>query len=182
MNKSDKRQKPTSKTAAKRNLLPVAAVAVVLICAIGVFIAKGTVAESESGAVGAEAITAENALVIPVSSVTEQAAFYPVEVDGTEMEVFAIRASDGTIRTAFNTCQSCYTSGKGFYSMQDEVLVCNNCGFHFSPDQVEVSSGGCNPWPIFEENKTVTEDSISISYEFLSQSRDIFASWKTAVR
>ena len=169
MNKSDKRQKPTSETTAKRNLLPVAAAAVVLLSAIGVFIAKGAVAESGRGAGGAEAITAGNALVIPVSSVTEQAAFYPVEVDGTEMEVFAIRASDGTIRTAFNTCQSCYTSGKGYYSMQDEVLVCNNCGFHFSPDQVEVSSGGCNPWPIFEGNKTVTEDSISISYEFLSQ-------------
>ena len=177
MDNSKKRQ-----TTAKRNLLPVAAAAVVLLCAIGVFIANRSVTEPGSGAGGAEAITAGNALVIPVSSVTEQAAFYPVEVDGTEMEVFAIRASDGTIRTAFNTCQSCYTSGKGYYSMQDEDLVCNNCGFHFSPDQVEVSSGGCNPWPIFEENKTVTEDSISISYEFLSQSRDIFANWKTAVR
>ena len=182
MDKSEKRQKQASKTTAKRNLLPVVAAAVVLICAIGVFIANRSVAESGSGAGGAETITAGNALVIPVSSVTEQAAFYPVEVDGTEMEVFAIRASDGTIRTAFNTCQSCYTSGKGYYSMQDEDLVCNNCGFHFSPDQVEVSSGGCNPWPIFEENKTVTADIISISYEFLSQSRDIFTNWKTAVR
>ena len=43
-------------------------------------------------------------------------------------------------------------------------------------------SGGCNPWPIFSENKTVTEEQISISYDFLSASKEIFANWKTAVK
>ena len=106
----------------------------------------------------------------------------PVTIDGENMEVLAVRASDGTIRTAFNTCQSCYTSGAGFYRFEEGELICNNCGFHFSPDQVQVASGGCNPWPIFEEDKTVTADSISISYDFLSESKGIFANWKTAVR
>jgi hypothetical protein len=45
-------------------------------------------------------------------------------------------------------------------------------------DQVEVEGGGCNPWPIFDENKTVTEDSITISYDFLKDSKGIFAHWK----
>lgn len=120
-------------------------------------------------------------LVIPVSEITGEVSFYPFSVDGEDMEVLAVRASDGTIRTAFNTCQSCYTSGAGFYRFEDGELVCNNCGFRFSPDQVEVSSGGCNPWPIFEENKVVTKDSISIPYDFLSESKEIFANWKTKV-
>lgn len=135
-------------------------------------------ARSDSGTV---IIGKGDSLVIPVSDITEKATFYPIEVDGTSMEVLAIKASDGTIRTAFNTCQSCYTSGAGFYTMEEGDLVCNNCGFHFSPDQVEVSAGGCNPWPIYPEDKTVTDDTITISYDFLAESKDIFANWKTAM-
>ena len=52
-------------------------------------------------------------LTIPVDELTENAVFYPVNVDGTEMEVIAVKTSDGTIRTAFNTCQICYDSGNG---------------------------------------------------------------------
>ena len=122
-----------------------------------------------------------DSLVIPISEITDEASFYPITVDGESMEVLAVRAADGTIRTAFNTCQSCYTSGAGFYRFENGELVCNNCGFHFSPDQVEVASGGCNPWPIFSENKTVADDQITISYDFLSASKEIFANWKTAV-
>lgn len=43
-------------------------------------------------------------LVIPVSDLSEKASFYPVEVDGTEMEVIAGKDSQGEICTAFNTC------------------------------------------------------------------------------
>ena len=45
-------------------------------------------------------------------------------------------------------------------------------------DQVGEVSGGCNPWPILEDDRTVTEDKIQISYEFLQKSSDIFANWK----
>ena len=40
-------------------------------------------------------------------------------------------------------------------------------------DQVGESSGGCNPWPILEE-----DSEIKISYEFLKESSDIFENWK----
>ena len=57
-------------------------------------------------------------LTIPVDELTENAAFYSVNVDGTEMEVMAVKTSDGTIRTAFNTCQICYDSGNGYYKQE----------------------------------------------------------------
>lgn len=117
--------------------------------------------------------------VIPISEVSETATFYPVEVDGVSMELLAIKASDGTIRTAFNTCQSCHNSGKGFYVAEGTDLVCQNCGFHFNGDQVEVTAGGCNPYPIFEENKVITDTEIKIPYAFLSESKDLFSNWKT---
>lgn len=119
-------------------------------------------------------------LVIPVSEISEKASFYPVTADGTKMEVLAVKAPDGTIRTAFNTCQICYGSGKGYYKQDGNVLVCQNCGNRFSMDLVEVEAGGCNPWPIFNEDKTVTNESITIPSNFLKESEQIFANWKTS--
>ncbi len=125
-----------------------------------------TVAEGES-------------LVIPISEISSKATFYPIEVDGTRMEVIAIKDENGKIRTAFNTCQVCYSSGRGYYVQKGNQLVCQNCGNRFTVNQVEVQSGGCNPSPIFEEDKTVTEDTIEIGYDFLQKSEKIFANWKT---
>ena len=117
-------------------------------------------------------------LIIPVKEVSEKASFYPVEVDGTQMEVIAVKDSEETIRTAFNTCQICYDSGKGYYKQEGDKLVCQNCGNSFTMEQVGESAGGCNPWPILEEDKTETDSEIKISYEFLKESSDIFANWK----
>lgn len=117
-------------------------------------------------------------LVIPISDLSEKATFYPVEVDGTEMEVIAGKDSQGKIRTAFNTCQVCYDSGNGYYRQLGEELVCQNCGNSFTMDVVGETAGGCNPVPILEENRTVTDSEIQISYEFLKESSDIFANWR----
>ena len=80
-----------------------------------------------------------DSLTIPLASVTRTASFYPVKVDGTEMEVLAIRTEGGEIRTAFNTCQTCYDSDKGYYAAEGEELVCQNCGFRFTEDRVGVA-------------------------------------------
>jgi uncharacterized membrane protein len=121
---------------------------------------------------------ADRDLVIPIAEITENAVFYPVDIQGTRLEVIAVKAPDGTIRTAFNTCQVCYGSGRGFYKQQGTVLVCQNCGNRFRMSQVEVRSGGCNPVPIFAANKTVNSTTITISKDFLIQAKTIFARWK----
>lgn len=139
-----------------------------------------TASDANGGGDEVQVIEAGESLVIPISEVSSTAQFYPVEVDGTRMEVLAVEDSEGNIRTAFNTCQICYASGRGYYVQDGDVLVCQNCGNGFTVDQVEIQSGGCNPWPIFAENKTVTEDSIEISYDFLKKSKEIFANWKTS--
>jgi len=117
-------------------------------------------------------------LVIPLSGVSAKATFYPVVVNGMQMEVLAVEAPDGTVRTAFNTCQVCYDSGRGYYAQEGDELVCQNCGNRFAMDRVEVEQGGCNPWPIFAEYKTVTDASITIPYELLESAQVIFTNWK----
>ena len=161
----------------KKTNLPLILVAAVLVCgAAGTALFKS--GGSGTNALDAPEIAAGEFLTIQTSEIDGAAAFFPVEIDGTAMEVLAVWASDGSVRTAFNTCQSCFTSGRGYYVQEGDDLVCQNCGFHFTPDQVEIQSGGCNPWPIFDGDKTVTEDTIQISYEFLRESSAIFANWK----
>lgn len=138
-------------------------------------------AKTKSGAAqsdNAQEIKKGESLTIQTADITETAKFYPVKIDGMAMEVLAVKAPDGTIRTAFNTCEVCYDSGRGYYKQDGDVLVCQNCGNRFKTDHIEVQSNGCNPWPIFSENKTVTDDSITVSYDFLSESTKVFENWK----
>lgn len=167
----------------KKNFLPLAAVAAVAVCALVVFLTNGDKSSTDNGGtdrknIGSVTIASGESLVIPTADITTDASFYPVEVNGTSMEVIAVRDSAGAVRTAFNTCQVCYDSGRGYYVQSGDYLVCQNCGNRFAMDQVEIESGGCNPWPIFPENKTVTADAISISYDFLVEAQGIFANWK----
>ena len=122
---------------------------------------------------------ADRDLVIRIADVTENALFYPVDIDGMRMEVLAVKAPDGTIRTAFNTCQVCYNSGRGYFEQAGTVLICQNCGRRYRMNQVERQAGGCNPVPIFAANKTVSSSTITISREFLRQAKGIFASWRS---
>ncbi len=117
-------------------------------------------------------------IVIQVKDITETPSFYPATIDGTDLEVIAVKASDGTIRTAFNTCQVCYSSGKGYYKVEGNQLVCQNCGNRFNMDDVEVTRGGCNPVPITPDYKTVDDETITVSKDFLTQATVIFKNWK----
>jgi uncharacterized membrane protein len=119
-------------------------------------------------------------IVIQIADLSETARFYPTSVDGVPLEVLALKAPDGSIRTAFNTCQVCYDSGRGYYVQEGDALVCQNCGNRFSAAQVEVESGGCNPVPIFSEYKIVDDSTITIPAELLQQAKVIFENWKNA--
>jgi uncharacterized membrane protein len=121
---------------------------------------------------------ADSDLVIELAEITGNALFYPVDVEGTRLEVLAVKAPDGTVRTAFNTCQVCYASGRGFYKQQGTVLVCQNCGNRFRMSQVGLRSGGCNPVPIGAAYRTETATTITISKSFLKEAKVIFARWR----
>lgn len=117
-------------------------------------------------------------LKILKSEITEEAKFFPYKAGDTYMEVLAVKATDGSIRTALNTCQVCFNSGRGYYEQQGNKLICQNCGNVFGVDDIEVVKGGCNPVPIMKENKTDDGEYISVKKEFLEASKDFFADWK----
>jgi uncharacterized membrane protein len=128
---------------------------------------------------GSQEIKSEEGLVISISDISETPTFYPVTVDGTRMEVFAVKASDGTIRTAFNTCQVCNGSPKAYFKVSGTSVQCQNCGNKFAISKIGLEAGGCNPVPILDTDKTVTDEAVTIPYDTLQTNAYRFpANWK----
>ena len=124
------------------------------------------------------AVSAGGDLEIPIAELSEHIKIYSFTVDGLNMEVLAARDADGTVRTAFNTCQVCNGSRKAYFVEQGDKVVCQNCGNAFGREDVGVLSGGCNPYPIFAEDREDSEDAVRISYDFLSGAESLFSRWK----
>lgn len=124
------------------------------------------------------AIAAGSGLEIPIAELSEHIKIYSFTVDGLNMEVLAARDADGTVRTAFNTCQVCNGSRKAYFVEQGDKVVCQNCGNAFGREDVGVLSGGCNPYPIFAEDREDSEEAVRISYDFLSGAESLFIRWK----
>lgn len=149
-------------------------IAIVLVLLIGVL----TLLTGEDNDPETLSVSASGELMINADDVTATASFYPYESNGTYMEVIAVRANDGTVRTALNTCQVCYNSGRGYYEQLGDVLICNNCGNRFTIDQIELIKGGCNPVPIFDEMKSEDNGIIAINPDALAYYEPLFANWK----
>ncbi|HXE95314.1 MAG TPA: DUF2318 domain-containing protein [Dongiaceae bacterium] len=74
-----------------------------------------------------------------------KARFYKFENGGKEITFFAVKAADGSIRTAFDACDACYKSKKG-YEQQGDKMNCKNCNQKFAINRLGPNaSGGCNP-------------------------------------
>lgn len=171
------------KTKSDKPMQLVIALGVIIVIVTGLFLFTKNdsnsqeVANSQNSTIESQ-LSESGDLIIPVADITENASFYGYDVDGTKLEVIAIKAPDGSIRTAFNTCQVCYSSGRGYYEQEGDKLVCQNCGNRFTASDVEVTKGGCNPVPISSDNKIVDETNITIPKSFLESSKVIFENWK----
>lgn len=85
---------------------------------------------------------------MPLDTFDDYAAhYYTAMYDSQPIEFFVLKSADGVVRAAFNACDVCYRSLKG-YSQNGQIMVCNNCGSQFPADQINVVRGGCNPSPL----------------------------------
>lgn len=85
---------------------------------------------------------------IPLSEISSNAKFYSYEVDGVDVQYFAVKGSDGDVHVAFNACDVCYNAKRG-YRQNGDVMHCINCGKEFSINSIgtDNTAGGC--WPSF---------------------------------
>ncbi|NTW98792.1 MAG: DUF2318 domain-containing protein [Geobacteraceae bacterium] len=94
-----------------------------------------------------EAVKESNGTItIPVAKLADgKSHFYKFEAGGKEIAFFAVKASDGSYKTAFDACDSCYRSKKG-YEQQGDKMNCKNCNQKFAINRLGPNAtGGCNP-------------------------------------
>lgn len=82
---------------------------------------------------------------IPASKVSDKAKFFKYEAGGKEIAFFAVKAADGSVKTAFDACDACYKAKKG-YEQQGDKMNCKNCNMKFAIGRLGPNAtGGCNP-------------------------------------
>lgn len=117
-------------------------------------------------------------LVINTGDIGDEATFFQVNVKGVDMAVLAVKAEDGTVRTAFDTCQICNGSPYAYFEQKGDKFQCQNCGNVYSRDMIEKERGGCNPVPIMADEKSETENEIIIPAKVLEDNAGRFKNWK----
>ena len=83
---------------------------------------------------------------VPIAKLADgKARFYKFEDGGKEITFFVAKAADGSIKTAFDACDSCFKSKKG-YEQQGDKMNCKNCNQKFAINRLGPNAtGGCNP-------------------------------------
>lgn len=96
-----------------------------------------------------ENVKAENGIItIPVSNFNDnQAKYFKYDFNDITIFFFALKSSDGVIRSAFDSCDVCFREQKG-YRQDGDNMICNNCGQVFPSVRINVEKGGCNPAPL----------------------------------
>ena len=118
---------------------------VVPLALVGFFLFKGKT--------GSAVLADDEVVKIPLSEISGTAKFYDYDSNGVNIKYFAVKASDGSIKTAFDACDVCYRSRKG-YRQEGNDMVCNNCGNHYAISGLgtkNLKGGGC--WPGYLPSK-----------------------------
>lgn len=144
--------------------------------------AEGTTAQNDGQILSVKAAThghepyplvvAEGGVVqLPLSQFDDHKAHHFSYVhEGQPVEFFVLKSKDGVVRAAFNACDVCFQSKKG-YSQDGDYMVCNNCGRRFPADQINVIQGGCNPAPL---QRTAEGDTLIIQVEDIIAGQEYF--------
>lgn len=115
--------------------------------------------------------TADGLVTYPVTMFADgQAKHFDFQTDKHTIRYFIIKSADGVIRAAFDACDVCWPSGKGYYQEGDK-MVCRNCGRKFASALVNEVKGGCNPAPL---NREVQGDKLVIKIEDIVKGKQYF--------
>ena len=141
----------------KKGFLPYAAlsICVLLVAGVALFLFQGNGQTSQNISVAQKAgqdvlaVAQTQVVTHPVSLFAEgKAKHFEFKSDnGITIKYFVLKSSDGVIRAAFDACDVCWPSGKGYYQEQDN-MVCRNCGKRFASVKINEVKGGCNPAPL----------------------------------
>lgn len=166
----------------QRNLLPLIAAVVVIAAVIVTLMPKNdenrNISALESQPSESTPAASGDDLLIQTGEIGTEASYFNYDANGTTVQVFAVEASDGTIRLALNTCQVCNGSPYAYFEQEGDTFICQNCKNRFASTEVGIASGGCRPVPITEEIYTEQDGVITVPASFLDESASLFKNWK----
>ena len=136
-------------------------------------------AEKEKTAVYETPAVGNGEISIDADTLTSNPMYINYESNGTNIQLIAVKGSDGTPRLSLNTCQVCNPSPMAYFKEQNGRLVCQNCGNVFTIDSVGETTGGCNPMYIDYKN---TDGKLTVTVADLDTYADQFASWDGPVK
>lgn len=114
---------------------------------------------------------------INTNDINSNATYYNYEIDGHIIQIFAVKASDGTVRIAFNTCGACNPSPTAYFIQKGDYFECQNCGNKFKIDEIGLTyRPGCFPIGILDDNKNIDGDNITIASSFIETYKQKFES------
>jgi uncharacterized membrane protein len=168
------REKQSAKKAAvlgagekKKNLLPFI---IVPICA-ALLVFAGINLLSKMGK-SSQAVALAKEVKHPISLFEDgRARHFQVDTgDGISVRYFILKSSDTVLRAAFDACDVCWYSGKGYYQDGD-YMVCRNCGKRFASVKVNEVKGGCNPSPL---KRQIVGENLVIQVKDILEGRQYF--------
>ncbi len=113
----------------------------------------------------------DNYILLDVTEIGSDASWFEYEYEGDLIRYFVVRDRNGDIKTAFDACDVCYNSKKG-YTQDGDYMVCNNCGQRFLISELGRSNtGGCNPGYL---DNFVENDFVHISKSDLERGKRYF--------
>ena len=137
-----------------------------------------TSTEKEVSAAYLTPVVENGQIIINTDTLTEHPLYINYDSNGTNIQMIAVKASDGSARLSLNTCQACNPSPSAYFGEKDGRLVCQNCGNVFTMESVGEASGGCNPMNIDYE---IADGRLTVRTADLDQYADKFVSWNGPV-
>ena len=137
----------------------------ILILLAGILLVSGCINASTTGDV-VSTQDANRVMKIPVSEISSQVKFYSFNSGGTKVNFFAVKGSDGKIRTAFDACDVC--GGYKGYRQEGNDMVCNNCGRYFDINDIGTKNRGGGCWPSYLSHMTEGDDIVIEKSELLA--------------
>ena len=97
---------------------------------------------------------------------------------GADEEIIFWKDGSGVIRTAFDTCETCYPAGDAHFTLNRATLACSACGTTQPVSVLGTASwGGCQPISIIPEIRADTEGEVVIPAAVLAYAKQMFSRW-----
>src|SRR5919108_3344408 len=109
-----------------------------LVGIVGLLVGAGAVAAFSLPGMGKfeKVKVSAGVVTIPLAKVSDgKAHFYKVVDGGSEIAFFVTKASDGSIKTAFDACDVCYREKKG-YVQDGGFMLCKQCNKKFDINRI----------------------------------------------